>query len=136
MGPKAILEFVRDSVGRTLQSPGGLGGQCVDLVELWWLNWGLPAVPGNAVDLYVNGPSLGYSATQNTPTNYPAAGDVVIWHEYGPRGISVYGHCAIALMAGENAMLTLDQDWPWGQPTRLNVHDYDGVLGWLSMPGR
>jgi hypothetical protein len=128
---RGVLQFARDHVGQHVKSPGGLGGQCVDLVENWWLSRGLPPIPGNAVNLWRNAPPARFLAVMNGPANFPVAGDVVIWREYAPQMIGAAGHCAVALAADASWLLTLDQNWPDGSPVAVVLHDYGGVVGWL-----
>jgi hypothetical protein len=126
-----LLTFIRDHVGKQVRSPGGEGGQCVDLVELWLLALDHPTVPGNAVDLWRNAPTSAYELVANGPANAPAPGDVVVWHRAPAVGIGPDGHTAVAVAADSMTLLTLDQNWPSGAYTALIVHPYTGVTGWL-----
>lgn len=126
-----LLEFAAARIGRVVDAPGGEGGQCVDLVELWTSALGAERIPGNAVDLYANAAASQWQKVSNGPSNYPAAGDIVIWGKSAAVGISAYGHCSICLVADAWWLLTLDQNWPPGAPVAVVLHPYTGVKGWL-----
>lgn len=129
----SLLEFAAARLGKTVQSPGGLGGECVDLVELWLMARGRPRVAGNAVDLLRNAPPV-YKRVENSADNFPSAGDVVVWGQSKAAGTGVYGHCAVCVHADSMWLLTLDQNWPEHAPVSLVLHTYAGVLGWLQSP--
>lgn len=127
----ALLSFIKAHLGRRVTSPGGLGGECVDLIELWLLELNHPTVPGNAVDLWRNAPTSAYQLVANGPVNAPAPGDVIVWHRAPAVGIGPNGHTAVAVAADSNCILSLDQNWPDGAYVALVVHPYVGVTGWL-----
>ena len=54
--------------------PGGLGPQCVDLVNAWALVRGRPRLAGNAAQLLALAPPALWLRTANTPTNVTPAG--------------------------------------------------------------
>lgn len=126
-----LLTFIREHLGRRVTSPGGLGGECVDLVELWLLALNHPTVPGNATDLWGNAPTSAYELVANGPANFPQPGDVIVWHRMPAVGIGSPGHTAICVAGDAMTLLTLDQNWPSGAYTALVVHTYQGVTGWL-----
>lgn len=126
-----ILEFLAARLGQRVASPGGLGGECVDLVELWALAGGATAIPGNAADLLRNADRGQWEVVANTAANFPLQGDVVVWGQALSAGIGRYGHTAICLQADGFWLLTADQNWPTGAGVRVQLHSYAGVLGWL-----
>ena len=130
-----VLDFAAARVGQYVRSPVGLGGQCVDLVEVWAAHLGAPAVPGNAVDLLRNAPNAAWQVELNGPTNYPPVGAIVVWGEDSRVGIGPYGHTAVCLAADPHWLLTLDQNWPPGRPVGVVLHSYMGVHGWLIHKG-
>lgn len=126
-----ILDFARLHLGKRVKSRSGLGGQCVDLIELWADAHSKGPIAGNAVDLYANANRAEWAAIPNGPSNYPPAGAVVVWGPYGPSGIGPYGHTALALAADAHSLLVLSQNWPVGAPVALTLMGYGGCLGWL-----
>lgn len=127
----SLLYFIAAHLGRRVTSPGGLGGECVDLIELWLRALGVPTIAGNAVDLWGDAAQRDFIHILNGPTNAPQAGDVVVWHRAPSVGIGPFGHCAVCVLADSMRLLTLDQNWPNGSPVALVLHPYDGVTGWL-----
>jgi len=132
----ALLEWVKANLGRSIDLDHEYGSQCVDLVESYLTNFlRMPAWPGNAID-FSRGHYPGWVWVPNTPSNFPIAGDVVVWG--GPNvevGTTAFGHCAIALAASPNTLLVLSQNWPPGSPTLLKLMDYRAVLGWQHRRG-
>lgn len=125
-----LLAFVSDllAVGNVGTTPGNRG-QCVGLVELWLERNGLPAVPGNAVDLLRDADPKWFKVVLNQPTNYPQPGDVVVWGSTWGGG---YGHCAVNLAANANRLVVFEQNDPTAAPCLAATHGYGGVLGWLQ----
>jgi CHAP domain len=126
-----LLEFIAARIGKHVQSVGGVGGQCVDLVEQWAIHLGAATIPGNAVDLWANAAPTQWIRNPNSPINYPFAGNIVVWHPRDSVGIGPAGHTAIAVYADATWLLTFDQNWPTGSPCNLVLHTYTGVTGWL-----
>jgi hypothetical protein len=131
--PSKLLSFIGQTLGRKVQSAGGLGGQCVDLVELWMVDQGAARTFANAAQLLDVAPREQWSVTLNAPTNYPPPGAIVVWHQNQALGIPPEGHTSIALLADERQLLTLDQNWPDGSPVATVLHrNYAGVVGWME----
>ncbi len=129
------LAFVTKYRGHLITAPGGVGGQCVDLVNVYLLEaLGGQPVRLNAVD-WQHTQVPGFTWTPNTPTNTPPRGSLVVWRPYPPHGIGQYGHIALAIAADPTELLTFDQDWPTGAPCSLVSHDYGGVVGWHQPAG-
>lgn len=107
-------------------------GQCVALCNEWLRErYGLGPVWANAVDWAAARPQ-GLEWVDNSPTNYPPAGAVMVWKAYAGHGIGPFGHVAVCLAACSMVLLTVDQNWPAGSPVALVLHDYLGVAGWLQ----
>ena len=127
----ALLEWVKVNQGKSIDRDGAYGAQCVDLVEAYLADFlRVPTWPGNAIDFAAH-PHHGWEWVANSPSNFPVAGDVVVWG--GPNaevGTTSFGHCAIALAASPNTLLVLSQNWPPGSATQLRLMDYRAVLGW------
>lgn len=127
-----LMQFVRAMLGRHVQAPGGLGGQCVDLVNLYLADVvGAPLVHANAAD-WRNDAVKGMRWVGNTPDNAPGTGCIVVWTAYAPHGIGSAGHIALALVADPNDFVSLDQNWPDGAGVTFQLHDYGGVAGWFA----
>lgn len=131
----SLLTWARGLQGAHVAAPGGLGGQCVDLANLYLAHLGYPAVRANAADWAGPGRVPGWRWTANGPVNAPPAGALVVWRANVPAvGIGPFGHIAIALAADGDGLLTLDQGWPPGAPVSAVLHVYGGVAGWHTPP--
>jgi hypothetical protein len=132
-----IVAWCRGVVGRVLTAPGGVGGQCVDLINVYLVARGGAPVRANAADFARAGAVPGWRWVPNGPGNAPVAGDIVVWRaNVAGEGIGPYGHIALAMAADSMQLLTLDQDWPYGAPVALVWHRYAGVEGWHTpVPG-
>lgn len=128
-----LMRFLHLQYGQRIKSPNGLGGQCVDLVELYCTAvLGVPEVPGNAI-AFAGKKLPGFSWVANTRWNAPRQGDIPVWGPSPTIGTGAAGHVAIALIADGESLLTLDQNWPKGSPVAVVHHaGYDGVLGWQT----
>jgi len=127
------LAFAMRYLGHQVQAPGGIGGECVDLANLYLLALGHPHVYRNAAD-WAGMALPGFIWQANSPANYPASGDIAVWHSDGPEGIGANGHIAVVLVADSMQLLTLDQNWSVRVVT-LQLHSYAGVAGWHHLRG-
>lgn len=126
-----ILTFTVGVAGHYVQSPGGLGGECVDLANVYIIEQiGLPNQFLNAVD-WQHVHLKGLTWVANGRDNFPSSGDIVVWNSYAPLGIGANGHIAVCVLADSNHLLSLDQNWPSGSTVTFVVHSYGGVAGWL-----
>lgn len=126
----SALTFAERHVGTVVTAPGGQGGQCVDLANLYLFEeYRLPHVWANAYD-WRNASIKGFRWVQNSPTNWPVIGSLAVWGYYPPHGIARDGHIALVMVADSMRLLTFDQNWPDGEGCLFNVHDYGGVIGW------
>lgn len=124
------LSFTWAHVGQHITSVGGIGGECVDLANEWLAEaYGLPHIYRNAIDW--RGVAIaGHTWVENTPTNYPSIGSIVVWGPNARWGIGPFGHIALCLSADAAHLVSFDQNWPTGAAASLHLHDYEGVLGW------
>lgn len=107
---------------------GVYGFQCMDLANQYNKDViGAPRLAGNAVDAWTTYSPDFYDKIENTPTNTPALGDIVIWG----TNIGVYGHIAVCKEADTNNFTSFDQNWPLDSLCHFQNHNYNGVLGWL-----
>lgn len=128
-----LADFIKAQLGQRVQAPGGLGGQCVDLANLYLqLVRRVPLVRENAVD-WRSAVINGFIWVDNEPLNYPSFGDLVVWGQDARVATGPDGHIAIAILASSNRLLSCDQNWPDRAPVSLTWHNYDGVLGWQSV---
>jgi len=109
------------------------GAQCFDLVNDYVKSvLGLPYLAGAyAVDIQHDRPK-GFMWVANGPDNAPTPGSVVVWQANDRAGTGAAGHCAVALLADDRSLITIDQNWPTGHATAIVFHNYDGVVGWLA----
>src|SRR5581483_7312163 len=78
----SLLRFVRRHQGQRVTAPGGLGGQCVDLSNLYLAEeWGRSHVYKNAKD-WAGIPITGMRWVPNAPTNAPPPGAIVVFRPY------------------------------------------------------
>jgi CHAP domain len=103
-------------------------GQCVGLVAVWCDALGLPHVWGNAKDLLADADPTSYKRTDNTPTNFPIPGDIIVWGDIWGGG---FGHTAIVVTATVMDFTAFEQNDPDGSVPHLKVYTYAGVKGWL-----
>ena len=128
-----VVHWAATMAGKLVAAPGGLGGQCVDLANLYMLARGFKEVHANAIDWAKAGtlpPPWHWVA--NAPLNHPHLGDLAVWGEESAVGTGQYGHIAVVLAGDALELLSLDQDWPIGSPASLVLHDYRGVRGWWA----
>lgn len=129
-----LLGFLQLNLGRRLTAPGGLGGQCVDAVNLYLHDvYGLAPIRANAVD-FEHVHIAGWQWVPNGPVNSPTIGAIVVWGPSGAVGVGPDGHVAVALVADSWVLVTVDQNWPEATPLRVVVHTYTGVKGWWAPP--
>lgn len=124
-----VVTWAGKMLGRHVHAPGGIGGECVDLANLWLLDNGIPLVRRNAVDWAFGGIG-GMTWVPNGPVNVPPTGALVVWDHYPALGIGPNGHIAVVLASDPMSLLTLDQNWPDGGNVSFVLHSYKGVLGW------
>lgn len=127
------LAFANRHLGQRVTAPEGLGGECVDLVNLWLVeSRGLAVVHLNAVD-WARTKLPGLVWVENAPTNVPPRGAIVVWGDDASIGTGIFGHIALNLTADGMQLCSLDQNWG-AELVQLELHSYRGVLGW-HVPG-
>lgn len=125
-----VLDFVSRYLGQYVTAPGGAGNQCVDLANEYLIEaLGRAKVWANAVD-WQRAQIKGMKWVNNLPNNAPKQGSLVVWGPYAPLAIGPFGHIALVLAADRMHLVTADQNYPDGSPVNLQLHTYDGVLGW------
>lgn len=102
--------------------------QCMDVYQQFNKECvGGKLVHGNAVDMWGIYDKSAYQKIENTPTNVPQEGDVIIWGQ----GVGVYGHIAIFSHGDVNKFFSFEENWPVGSTCHFQPHSYKFVLGWL-----
>jgi hypothetical protein len=128
--------FISTYEGKTVDTDGYYGGQCMDLMHRFIYD-----VIGNsnpqvlaasvAKDVYLRFPDITgasmFTKIPNTPTAVPQRGDIIFWG----TGIGPAGHVAIVISADVNTFISFDQNWLNVQKCQKITHNYNAVLGWL-----
>jgi hypothetical protein len=124
-----LQAFIREYQGRQLIGDTAMNrGQCVGLVAVWWDALRLPHIWGNAKDLLENADPGFYKRIVNTPTNFPIAGDIVVWGDIWGAG---FGHTGICLTAQVMDLVCFEQNDPEYSTPHIKVYSYSGIIGWL-----
>lgn len=132
----SLNAFLLQTTGKLVTAPGGLGGQCVDLVNLYLLRcYGLPHVFRNAKD-WAGIALPGFRWEPNGPTNAPTCGAIVVWHPTVGGLIGASGHVDIAIEGDSTLFLGFDQNWGTPPTCQYVEHTYEGVAGWHIPPTR
>lgn len=110
-------------------------GQCTAVADAWEEMLGLPMVYGNAVDVFGNAPVSQYIKTENSETNFPVPGDIIVWHQDPRVGTNAFGHIAVVVAADVNSVIVFEQNDTIGggdgSPRQHTFVNYAGVTGWL-----
>jgi CHAP domain len=147
-----LQQFIDKYNGGNSDFDFAYGSQCLDLArfyvqEVWGINScvAFPQNPniGGAKHCFTDYPNslicgnTDVQRTYNSPTNYPNAGDVIIWNENMGGG---YGHIAIVTEANPINFTVLEQNVGNGDgegqddATKISKYqDYRNVLGWLHL---
>jgi hypothetical protein len=124
-----LNQFIAAHSGRmNVGDTPGNKGQCVGLIEVWVDTLKLPHIWGNAADLLSNADKAMFGRIDNTPTNYPLAGDIVVWGTSWGEG---FGHTGVCVTGNVLIMSIFQQNDPQGSGAHLKAYTYAGVLGWL-----
>lgn len=114
-------------IGRRIDFDGAYGNQCVDLVNQYARDNGLPTFTGGAAADMFGQSASAYDWVKNTPSGVPPAGAIVVWG----RGIGPWGHIAIARGGSDtNILRTVDQNWNYHPYVEPVDHNYNAVIGW------
>ena len=103
-------------------------GQCVGLIEVYTDMLGLPHTWGNAKDLFTTADPSSFDIIQNTPTNFPLAGDILV---FGTTYGNGSGHTGIVVTADANTVTLFEQNDPVGSTPHETRYNYPDCLGWL-----
>lgn len=126
-----LASWVAGVYGRPVDHDHAYGPQCVDLVNDWAERGrGAPTFVGATAARLVPARPGRWAWEANGPSNAPLPGDVVIWGADLRAGTGIAGHCAVALVADDAYLVTLDQNWGGVAAPRAVVHHYAGVQGW------
>lgn len=127
-----LTAYVASRRGRTIDTDGYYGGQCMDLINDYSAKLGLPGTLAAPTAAQVWQRASGaWTRVTNTPAGIPPAGAVVV-----VRGSKANpaGHVFIALPgATTTAIPSLHQNWR-GKFVSREVVGYGGVIGWLIPP--
>jgi hypothetical protein len=127
---QSLNAFIMQVMGQVIQAPYGLGGQCVDLANLYILRcYNLPHVYRNAVD-WATVHIPGFEWEPNGPSNAPGLGSLVVWGSSAAAGTGANGHIALGIEGDASLFLSVDQNWGPIVACRFVMHSYVGVLGW------
>lgn len=122
-----VDNFVGQFNGRGVDFDGAYGFQCMDEAEEYNRDVvGAPRIGGDAIDTPPRFNRSLYDWIDNTPTNVPAKGDIMVW---GSK-VGQYGHIAVFVNGNVNSFVSFDQNWPLGSVCHQQSHNYNGVLGW------
>lgn len=132
----SLSDFIKQYQGQTgVGNTDANKGQCVGLVSVWQDNLNTPHEYGNAKDLLNNANTTLFDIIPNSPTDFPVAGDVIVWGDTWGGG---FGHTAICVTANANSFTSFEQNDITSQDLNgacevLSHQDYSGVLGWLHL---
>ena len=127
-----LKEFIDKYNNKFLDYDGAYGPQCFDLYRQYCQEvLGVPQSPPTGSQgakaiwtTYLQGY---FDRIDNTPTNTPMQGDIIIWG----TGIGPYGHVAVCWDSNMLTFHSFDQNFPTGSPCHIQLHSYKGVLGWI-----
>ena len=105
---------------------------CVDLYRQFvkeCFNFPQSPIVAGAKDIWTTYLTEYFNRIENSPTNCPIKGDIIIWGS----GLSADGHVAICKDGDSNQFTSQDQNWPVGSPCHFVPHNYNNVLGWLRV---
>lgn len=131
-----FLQFFDEWNGKFCDYDKAFGFQCMDLVRqyikevLGWKPYEVIPPVNYAKEAFYNYNKSKFTRIENSKTNFPKEGDIVIWKWWWPI-TGVAGHIAICSKADVKTMITFDQNYPSKQPCKFVNHSYSGVLGWL-----
>ena len=108
------------------------GFQCMDLYRQFVKEcFGFPQSPPvqGAVDVWTTCLTNYFDKIENSPTNCPIKGDIIIWS----TGVGAWGHIAVCKDATPTEFTSFEQNWPVGSLCHFQKHNYTNVLGWLRV---
>ena len=129
-----IQDYFESLVGQFLEVAGtDARNQCVDSVN-FYIKFVLrrPVIEHtNARDFPERVDKDHYDWIENTDTNSPLEGDIVIW------GGNIYGHTGVCFGndADSKKFRSFDQNYPLYSACRVIEHTYYNVRGWLRPKG-
>ena len=103
---------------------GAYGDQCFDLANAYSRWIGGQRFTGATADLIINQAGTFYTRIDNTPSNSPQKGDIMVWN---------WPHVGVATgdNTDKNGFDCLEQNDPTNSNCHIKHYNYNGVLGWL-----
>ena len=103
-----VQDFFNQFNQRAADFDHAFGNQCVDLVQFYNRDVvGGPRLVGAAAkDIWNTFPRDFYDRVDNTPTNFPVLGDIMIWTG------GEFGHIAVVQRADVSTFTSFDQNFP------------------------
>ncbi len=139
---QSLNDFIAAQTGKPVSFPNCLDNQCMTLLHVYLQQCfdltdpTLLANP-NAYEVYTNYPqengSQYFNRVENAPNNVPNPGDIVVFaanNNIAQTGEN--GHVCIFVSGDVNNFTSFDCNYPAGSLPHLQLHTYDGVLGWLT----
>ncbi len=127
----SFSEFINKWNGKGIDFDGAYGVQCMDLYQQYNKEVvGGPHVPADpAYKVWAENkyPTAFYYKIENTPTNVPQKGDVIIWK---PGLNGGFGHIAVFDNGNVSIFTSFDQNFQI-KNAHLQSHNYNYVYGWL-----
>ena len=124
--------FVSDWEGKFLNYGDSVPDQCFSVAQEWSNKYlGLHLFTGEYASGIIDQGGSDYTRVDNSATNFPPPGAIVVFHAYPAEGIGVAGHVDVCISANPSTFVGFDQNWGSDPHCRRVTHDYQGVTGWL-----
>lgn len=112
-------------------SGSGSENQCVDLANAF-----IDEVQNQPMIFHANAVTFwdlaGDQYDRVQPTDYPLAGDIIIWN----TNVGSAGHIAVATgIRNGNKFQTFSQNWPLKSPCHMQDYDFNNLVGYLRLKG-
>jgi hypothetical protein len=131
---KTLAEFITEWNWKEADFDGYYGPQCVDIVQYWVKELGIPALVGDpAYTIWNNYDPKYFTRIENGLFNSPMPGDIAIWK---PGFNGGFGHIAIVVSANVFSLSCFSQNDPLGSYPHTRNYSYGygtngGIYGWL-----
>lgn len=129
-----LNEFITKWNNKPADFDNYYGPQCVDIVQFWVQNLGIPPLVGDpAYTIWNNYDPKYFTRIDNGLINSPQPGDIVIWK---PGYNGGFGHIGIAVDAGVFSFRAFEQNDPLNSYCHTQSYSYGlfsngGIYGWL-----